>query len=121
MNSDMKEERNNALQVVVSTLRRCENIQPKFAEGTPQHSLLRNRIKALTIAKDLLFNESVMDSYTKEELLEALPPISSIISKCEKAQCKFAEGTTHYGRFQKMIAAMRLSETLILDEIDRNG
>ena len=41
MHDDTKEERNDALQVVVSSLRRCENIQPKFAEGTSQHSLLR--------------------------------------------------------------------------------
>ncbi|WP_050699256.1 hypothetical protein [Anaeromassilibacillus senegalensis] len=121
MRDDTKEERNNALQVLVSTLRRCENIQPKFTEGTPQHSLLRNRIKALTIAKSLLLNESVSDSYTKEDLLKALPPLSSIISKCEKAQRKFTEGTPHYRRFQKMITAVRFSETLILDEIDRNG
>lgn len=121
MNSDMKEERDNALQVVVSSLRRCENIQPKFAEGTPQHTLLRNRIKALTIAKSLLLNESVLDSYTKEELLKALPPLSSIISKCEKAQRKFTEGTPYHRRFQKMIEAIRLSKTLIIDEIDQNG
>lgn len=121
MHDDTKEERNDALQVVVSNLRRCENIQPKFAEGTSQHSLLRNRIKALTIAKALLLNEPVMDSYTKEELLEALPPISSIISKCEKAQYKFAEGTPYYKRFQKMIEAMRLCEMLLTKEIEKKG
>ena len=56
MNRHTKEQQDDALQVIVSSLRRCENIQPKFAEGTPQHALLRNRIKALTIAKALLFN-----------------------------------------------------------------
>jgi hypothetical protein len=30
-----------------------------------------------------------MEKYTREELLEALRVVSSIISKCEKAQIKF--------------------------------
>ncbi|WP_195985996.1 hypothetical protein [Clostridium sp. D33t1_170424_F3] len=121
MSDDIKEKRDGALQVVVSTLRRCEAIQPKFAEGTPQHSLLRNRIKALTIVKALLLHESVTDSYSKEELLAALPPISSIISKCEKAQRKFAEGTPHDRRFREMIEAMRLCKTLLINEIEQRG
>ena len=32
-----------------------------------------------------------MNKYTKEELIEALSPVSSIISKCEKSQLKFEE------------------------------
>lgn len=44
-----------------------------------------------------------MEKYTKEELMEALPPVSSIISKCEKAQLKFAEGTFHRIRLENII------------------
>jgi hypothetical protein len=110
-----------ALRVVSSTISKCEKIQLKFAEGTSQHTLLKNRIKALYISKSLITDENVMDKYIKEELIEALRPISSIISKCEKAQLKFAEGTTHHTRFKNIIKAMYISKSLITDEISKRG
>ena len=62
-----------------------------------------------------------MDKYTKVELTEALPPVSSIINKCEKAQQKFEEGTSHHTRFKNMIKAMYISKSLITDEISKRG
>jgi len=115
------EELMQALQVVSSTISNCEKMQPKFAEGTSQHSLLKNRIKALYISKVLISADDVMDKYTKEELVKALPPITSIISKCEKAQLKFEEGTTQHTRLKKIIEAMYISKALIDDEISRRG
>jgi molybdopterin-binding protein len=110
-----------ALRVVSSTISKCEKIQLKFAEGTSQHTLLKNRIIAMYISKSLITDENVMDKYIKEELIEALRPISSIISKCEKAQLKFAEGTTHHTRFKNIIKAMYISKSLITDEISKRG
>jgi hypothetical protein len=40
----------------------------------------------------------VMDSYSKEELAKALQIVSSAISRCEKAQPKFVEGTAQYNQ-----------------------
>lgn len=116
-----REELVEALQVVSSTISNCEKMQPKFEEGTSQHTLLKNRIKALYISKALITGENVMDKYTKEELIEALPPVSSVISKCEKAQLKFQEGTSHYTRLKKIINAMYVSKALITDEISKRG
>jgi len=113
MNIYTKNELEEALQIVSSTISRCEKMQPKFAEGTSQHTLLKNRIKALYISKALMIDENVADKYTKEELIDALRPIASIISKCEKAQLKFAEGTSHHTRFKKMIKVMYISKSLI--------
>ena len=62
-----------------------------------------------------------MDKYTKEELIEALRPVTSIISKCEKAQLKFAEGTSHHTRFRNIIKAMYISKLRITDEISKRG
>jgi len=121
MDSYTKEELEEAQQIVSSTISRCEKTQPKFVEGTSQHTLLKNRIKALYISKSLITYENVMDKYTKEELTEALRPVSSIISKCEKAQLKFAEGTSHHIRFKKMIKAMNISKLLIEDGISKRG
>jgi hypothetical protein len=112
-----KEELVAALRVVSSTISNCEKMQLKFAEGTSHHTLLRNRIKTMYISKSLITDENVINKYTKEELIEALRPVSSVISKCEKAQLKFAEGTSHHTRFKNIINAMYISKSLITDEI----
>lgn len=117
MDKYLREDLEEALQVVSSIISRCEKMHSKFAEGTSQHTLLKNRIKALYISKCLILDENVMFKYTNEELIEALPPISSIISKCEKAQLKFAKGASHRPRLQSMIKAMYISKLLITNEI----
>jgi len=121
MDKYTKEELIETLKVVSSTISKCEKIQPKFAEGTSQHTLLKNRIKAMYISKSLIIDENVMDKYTKQEMIEALRPVSSVISKCEKAQLKFEEGTSHHKRFKSIIKAMYISKSLITDEISKRG
>lgn len=121
MDKYTREELEEALKIVSSSISRCEKIHPKFVEGTSQHTLLKNRIKALYISKSLILDENVMVEFTKGELIDALRPVSSIISKCEKAQLKFAEGTAHHTRFNKMIKAMDISKSLIVNEISNRG
>ena len=121
MFSYTKEELKEALQIVCSVTSRCEKAQLKFVEATSQHTLLKNRIKAMYISKSLMIDENVIDKYTKEELIEALRPVYSIISKCEKAQLKFAEGATNHTRFKNIIKAMSISKSLITDEICKRG
>lgn len=121
MDKYTREELEETLKVVSSTISRCEKIQPKFMEGTSQHTLLKNRIKALYISKSLITGESVIDKYKKEELTDALRPVSSIISKCEKAQQKHTEGTSYHTRLKNIIKAMYISKSLITDEISKRG
>ena len=45
------------------------------------------------VSKAFMNNENTIEQYTKEDMLAALPPVVSIISKSEKAQLKFAQGT----------------------------
>ncbi|MGH4052512.1 MAG: hypothetical protein ACREVX_14485 [Clostridium sp.] len=116
-----REELEEALQVISSTITNCEKMQPKFAESTSQHTLLKNRIKALYISKALISYQDIMDQYTKEELIDSLRPISTVISKCEKGQAKFEESTHHYTRFNKLIKAMYISKGLITEEISKRG
>jgi len=119
MDKYTREELSEALRIVSSTISKCEKMQPKFPEGTSQHTLLKNRIKAMYISKSLITDENAMSKYTKEELIDALRPVSSIINKCEKAQLKFAEGTSHHTRFKNIINAMYISKSLITDEISK--
>ena len=119
MGTYTKEELLEALQVVSSTISNCEKIHPKFDSGTSQHTLLKNRIKALYISKYLIIGENIKGKYTKEELVDSLRHIDSIISKSEKAQLKFVEGNSHYTRLKKIIKSMYISKLLIADEISK--
>ncbi len=110
-----------ALQVVSSTISKCENIQPKFAEGTSQHSLLRNRIKAMHISKELITNSCHITRYSKEELADAIKPVDSIISKCKSGQRKHVMEAPQYKRFQRIIDAMNIAKSLISEEISKRG
>ncbi|MBZ4667804.1 MAG: hypothetical protein JG775_956 [Defluviitaleaceae bacterium] len=116
-----REELENALRVVSSTISNCEKMQPKFQEGTPQYTLLKNRIKALYLSKSLIIGENTVHKYTDGELKEALAPVSSIISKCEKAQFKCKEGSAQYTRLKNIIKAMNISKLLITEAIDKRS
>lgn len=114
-----REDFTSALKVVSSTISKCEKIQPKFAAGTSQHTLLKNRLRAMYISRALLTGDPAVSQYTKEELSAAISPVSSIIGKCEKAQEKFSAGTLYHRRFQDIISAMYLSKALITIEIGK--
>ena len=80
-----------------------EKFLPKFAEGTSQHSLLRNRIQALRTARKLISEEG---RPAREELEFALPRIESIIRKASKARDKYEPGSRSYRRFDPTVRAM---------------
>ncbi len=105
--------------MITSTIEKCEKIQVKFKEGTSQHTLLVNRIKALYISKALIMCDNKVDEYSLTEFRDSLAPISSIISKSEKAQEKSKEGATSHTRLKNLISAMNVSKTLIENEISK--
>ena len=57
MDKYTREQLVEALRVVSSTISNCEKMQLKFAEGVSQHTLLKNRIKAMYISKSLITDE----------------------------------------------------------------
>jgi hypothetical protein len=54
-----------------------------------------------------------VEKYSKEELIEALRAVNSIIQKCEKAQEKFPAGNSHHTLLINRLKAMYISKTLI--------
>ena len=114
-------ELDTTIRLISSTISKCEKMQLKFSEGTSQHSLLKNRIKALYISKALIENDINVSMYTKEDLEKALPPVVSIINKTEKAQIKYEEGTTQFRRFSPIIRAMYISKDFIENELEKRG
>ena len=116
-----KGEFSEALIVISSTISKCEKMQPKFMEVSSQSTLLKNRIKAMYISKALITEDSEIERFSKEELIDSVKPVDSIISKCETGQRKHGMETLHYKRFQKIIDAMNVAKSLIADEISRRG
>lgn len=112
-----KEELEKAISLISSTIIKCEKMQLKFSEGTSQHSLLKNRIKALYISKALLTGDKTIN-YTTEELSAALPPVVSIINKSTKAQSKYEKGSSQFNRFAPLIQAMLISKAFIESQIN---
>ncbi|KQM12753.1 hypothetical protein AOA80_00130 [Methanomassiliicoccales archaeon RumEn M1] len=54
-----KEELEEAIRAIASTIGKCEKVLPKLKEGTSQHTLLARRIKAFRIAIELMERELV--------------------------------------------------------------
>lgn len=115
-----KEDLEEALAAIAEAIARSEKAQEKFAPGVSQHTLLKNRIKALTIAYSLLERglgkgDCVFD-YTQADLKNALAPLASLISKSEKAQKKVLPGTWQHTMLGKMLKALYLASPLVTKE-----
>lgn len=108
-----------ALRVIASLIRNCEKMQVTFAKGTPQHTLLINRIEALNIANHLIMQDDTAQKYERDELTRALRPVTSILSKCEKAQGKCAAGTAQHTRLKKIINAMTIAKERIIASLEK--
>lgn len=54
VNEYTKEELEEALRAINSTIIKCEKVLPKLKQGTSQHTLLIRRIKAFHIATSLI-------------------------------------------------------------------
>ena len=100
---------------------KCEKILPKFQVGTSQHTLLINRINALSISQFLIEKElsqsSLILQFSCKELEDALKPIESIIHKCKKAQSKYELSSNQYKRYIPLIDSMEVCKTLIEREL----
>ena len=81
------------LTLLDQTIKLEEKFLPKFAAGTSQHSLLKNRIQSLHTARKQISGESVP---TKEELEFALPRIESIIHKMSNGYKNIRKSYTQY-------------------------
>ena len=52
-----KEELEEAIRAIDSTISKCEKVQPKLKQGSSQHTLLIRRIRAFYIASALIKKE----------------------------------------------------------------
>ena len=105
-----------AIRSITSMIDKSENAQEKFAPGTSQHTLQKNRIKSLYIALSLVkkeLSENDIISYSKEDLEAAVNPITSLISKSEKAREKLKQGTWQHTMLGENLNALYLASPLL--------
>ena len=106
---------NEILNFIDHTRELEEKFLPKFQEGTSQHSLLKNRIRALQTARELISGEG---RPSREELEFALPRIESMIHKMSKARDKYEPGSRNYKRFDPTVQAMKQVRTAIAQALE---
>ncbi len=114
-----------AIQSIAEMIDRSEKAQIKFEPGTSQHTLQKNRIKALYIssslvAKELAKNDATVD-FTKEDLEKAVAPIASLISKSERAQTKLTPDTWQYRMLRRNLNALYIASPLLTKELDKSS
>ncbi|MDF3005630.1 MAG: hypothetical protein K0S22_2102 [Oscillospiraceae bacterium] len=117
MDDFIEKDLEEALQAITSMISRTEKAKEKFAQGTSQHTLQKNRLKALHIASSLiskgLADSDAVDCYTEEDLKNALAPITSLISKSEKAQAKLAQSTWQHTMLKNNLKALNMALPLL--------
>ncbi|QIK57355.1 hypothetical protein G7059_05650 [Erysipelothrix sp. HDW6A] len=106
--------------ILESTINNCEKMIVKFDSGTSQHSLLKNRIKALLISKYVVTKDSLISDYTTQDIQSALVPLDSILHKTTKAIEKHEEGSRTYKRLIPMIMAISASKQALQDYLGEN-
>jgi hypothetical protein len=121
INKFTKEDLEEALPTLASMINRIEKAKKKFASGGPQYSLQKNRLNALTIVSSLILKElgeSILQVYSREELVKALPPTASLISKSEKARNKLAQDTWQHTMLTNNLKALYLASQLLTEELN---
>lgn len=96
----------DAINVIEDLIDRSKGIIGKFKECSSQYSLVRNRIKALELAKYLL-NDCTNDiSEADYRLMEKV--LISTKSKCEKVVLKLKPNSHQYFHTSKIIEVMKM-------------
>lgn len=120
-----KKDMEEALRAITSMIGRTEKAKEKFVQGTSQHTLQKNRLKALHIASSLiskgLAESDAVDCYTEEDLKNALAPITSLISKTEKAREKLAQGTWQHTMLSNNLKALHIALPLLTKALSGNA
>lgn len=125
MTSDARLEMEAALKAIDSMIARGEKAQAKFAPGTAQHTLQRNRLHALSIASALMARELAGDegaaNIPMDDLERAAAPIASLISKSEKALQKLAQGTWQHAMLAENLKALHMASPLLDKALSGNN
>ena len=107
----MGKELNKSLPPIISLISKSEKSQQKLKPETWQYKMLQKNIKALYLSTKLI-NEEDINNYTREDFLEAIMALSSMIKTAENAKIKFSLGTSQYAlqqnRYESLCIVLEL-------------
>lgn len=98
------------LRPLASLISKSEKAQQKVAEGTWQHRMLGENLRALRLASALLGQVSSAGPFAHEELVDAAHTLSALIAKVEQTQAQFAPGTAQHTLQRNRLRALRIAE-----------
>lgn len=101
---------NDVLTELISTVQHQVAL---FPEGSSQHTLQVNRLKALEVALALSHHETV----TLEDVKRAVAPLASLISKSEKALTKLKPDSWQAQRLNRTLQTLQPLLRQICDEV----
>lgn len=121
MDKFTKEELEEALRAITSTINKSEKVQLKLKAGTFQHAMTVQGIKAYNISIELIKKEletniagdSFEGKYMKGEIAEALYALTSAIGRIERVLPKFNPGTSQHTLSIRRIKAFYIATELI--------
>jgi hypothetical protein len=121
-NKFTEKELQEALKPIASLISKSGKSQQKLTHGTWQYKMQGDNIKALRYAEALIIGDTTnKEQLTQQDLLEVLRSIASMINKAEKYQEKFLPGTTQHTLQRNRLNALRISDTLIKEELGSGG
>jgi len=121
MDDRTADEMQEALRPIASLISKSEKAQQRLAPGSWQYAMLRDNIKALRIASALMNGDAAYaDSVTRDDRQEAISAIASMISRTENTRTKFSPGTSQHTLQRNRLKALRLAESLMIAELDKD-
>ena len=114
MNRTATDELQEALPPIASLISKSEKALQKLIPGTWQHTMLQENLRALHIAFALMKGRTNgADVPRREDLQAALRAFAAMRNRSEKAQAKFAPGTSQHTLQRNRLRAFRTAEALI--------
>jgi len=114
MHNHTTDEVKESLRPITSLINKSEKALQKLKPGTWQHTMLRDNLKALQCASVLMSKDTGnTDNFTRDELLEVLRVLTSIIERVEKSQVKFLPGTSQHALQRNRLKALRIAASLV--------
>lgn len=108
------DELQEVIKPIASLISKSEKAQQRLTPGTWQHAMLRENSRALHLAFALMSSRTDgADVPTREDFQAALRAFADMTSRSEKAQAKFAPGTSQHTLQRNRLRAFRAAEALI--------
>lgn len=114
MNNDATGDFPDALRPLASLISKSEKALPRVPPGSWQHTMLRSQLNALHLAATVIKTGGTATGITRDERVEALRALGSMIDKTEQFLANFSPGSSQHTLLDNRRGALRIAESTIL-------